>query len=424
MEKLRNLFETKKVEKIEENSNSNQENIRSQENIRVTYYQSGFAAAKKATGSPVVLKTCLENVYSSFEDQCRQQKNEQEKLKIPHLKDMVSSKSDLKGLEAVKELNDDKIEKLDNQSAELKNDIIGVKVNPERYGIPSPKNPKVKFYIGLALLLPITLYLFVFYISASYSVFFKEFNDDTLSSAIFDPQALTKAFQDGILEAILILTIPFVFMGLGYIIHALQKIPGIVSKIKLIGLFIITFVFDGLLAYVIEKKIYEFTSNARTEKFDFQKAITEEGFWVIIFAGFLVYLIWGIVFDLVMKEHEGLDGIYVFVNGKKEEIRINNKKVSALNSKNDDLRIKISKVIGEISIIQSKIDGFIFPVKTYIGYHNQYTEGWLQAIGTEIALPKQQKDELILNCQGFSEAHLNKLNLSENSSQNTIYTKG
>ena len=31
-----------------------------------------------------------------------------------------------------------------------------------------------------------------------------------------------------------------------------------------------------------------------------------------------------------------LDGIYVFVNGKKEEIRINNKKVSALNSKNDD----------------------------------------------------------------------------------------
>ena len=48
------------------------------------------------------------------------------------------------------------------------------------------------------------------------------------------------------------------------------------------------------------------TSNARTEKFDFQKAITEEGFWVIIFAGFLVYLIWGIVFDLVMKEHEGL----------------------------------------------------------------------------------------------------------------------
>ena len=46
----------------------------------------------------------------------------------------------------------------------------------------------------------------------------------------------------------------------------------------------------------------------------------------------------------------------------------------------------------------------------------------LQAIGTEIALPKQQKDELILNCQGVSEAHLNKLNLSENSSQNTIYT--
>ena len=66
MEKFRKLFETKKVEKIEENSNSNQENIRSQENIRVTYYQSGFAAAKKATGSPVVLKTCLERCLQFF----------------------------------------------------------------------------------------------------------------------------------------------------------------------------------------------------------------------------------------------------------------------------------------------------------------------------------------------------------------------
>ena len=47
-------------------------------------------------------------------------------IKKCKLKDMVSSKSDLKGLEAVKELNEDKIEKLDNQSAELKNDIIGL----------------------------------------------------------------------------------------------------------------------------------------------------------------------------------------------------------------------------------------------------------------------------------------------------------
>ena len=147
----------------------------------------------------------------------------------------------------------------------MKNDIIGVKVNPERYGIPSPKNPKVKFYIGLGLLLPITLYLFVFYISASYSVFFKEFNDDTLSSAIFDPQALTKAFQDGILEAILILTIPFVFMGLGYIIHHCKKFR--VLEVKLNYWIIYNhFLFDGLLAYVIEKKIYDFNQNARSPR--------------------------------------------------------------------------------------------------------------------------------------------------------------
>ena len=55
---------------------------------------------------------------------------------------MVSSKSDLKGLRSgARNFNEDKIEKLDNQSAELKNDIIGVKVNPERYRYTKSKKP-------------------------------------------------------------------------------------------------------------------------------------------------------------------------------------------------------------------------------------------------------------------------------------------
>ena len=87
MVKLRNLFAVKKEKTVDEDTNNyNQVNIRTQENIRITYYQSGFAAAQKATGTPLVLKACLQNVYNSFEDQCRNQKIEQEKLKSLILK--------------------------------------------------------------------------------------------------------------------------------------------------------------------------------------------------------------------------------------------------------------------------------------------------------------------------------------------------
>ena len=422
MVKLRNLFAVKKEKTVDEDTNNyNQVNIRTQENIRITYYQSGFAAAQKATGTPLVLKACLQNVYNSFEDQCRNQKIEQEKLKKPYFEEIERQKSEIKKLETAKEINEEKQEKHNNQLLQLKDEIIDVKVNPDDHGLVVEKNPKVKFYIGLALLLPITLYLLVFYISASYSVFFKEFNDDTLSSAIFDAQAFTKALKDGMLEAILIVTIPFVFMGLGYIIHMMQRLPGVINRIKLFLLFAMTFLFDGLLAYVIEKKIYEFNKTPSSPDFDLSIAVKESEFWVIIFAGFIVYIIWGLVFDFVMKEYESLDKINVYINAKKKEIRNIKSQLTALILKSDALKGKITEVKGKVSEIQSKVDGFIFPVKTYLHYHHQYVEGWFQAIGTEIALPKKQKDELLENCQNICNDHLDKLKLNEDSTQNTIY---
>tara|TARA_B110000046_G_C13008806_1_gene405699 strand:+ start:504 stop:1811 length:1308 start_codon:yes stop_codon:yes gene_type:complete len=428
MEKLRSIFAVKKEKTVNKDTNSNnyhqeniipQENIEPQENIRITYYQSGFAAAQKATGKPIVLKACLQNVYNSFEDQCRNQKIEQEKLKKPKYEERERQKTEIKKLDTVKEINEEKQEKLNNQLLQAKEDIIDVKLNPDNHGLDVERNPKVKFYIGLILLLPITLYLLVFYISASYSVFFKEFNDDSLSSAIFDAQAFSKAMQDGVMEAILIVTIPFVFMGLGYIIHMMQKIPGIKSRIKLGFLFVVTFLFDGLLAYVIEKKIYEFNRTPSSPDFDLSIAIQESEFWVIIFAGFIVYIIWGLVFDFVMKEHESLDEMNVFINAKKQEIANIKIQLKKLIFKNDALKEKITEVKGNISELQSKIDGFIFPVKKYLHYHHQYVEGWLQSIGTEIALPAKQKNELLESCQVVCNDHLEKLKINEESPKTT-----
>ncbi|WP_299100892.1 ABC transporter permease [uncultured Winogradskyella sp.] len=420
MEKLRNLFAVKKDQPEEEELDNN---LTNQDNIRITYYQSGFAAAQKATGKPIVLKACLQNVYNSFEDQCRNQKIEQEKLKKPYHEEIERQKSEIKKLETAKEINDEKQVEYNDKVSQIKDDIIDVRVNPNNHGLIVERNPKIKFYIGLALLLPITLYLLVFYISASYSVFFKEFNDDSLSSAIFDAQAFSKALQDGALEAILIVTIPFVFMGLGYIIHMMQKVPGVASKIKLLGLFIITFLFDGLLAYVIEKKIYEFNRTPSSPDFDLTIAIKESEFWVIIFAGFIVYIIWGLVFDFIMKEHESLDKINVFIRAKQKELAKINLELKENGIISDSIKSKITEAKGKISEVQNKIDGFIFPVKKYLHYHHQYVEGWFQAIGTEIALPARQKDELLENCQTICNNHLIALNLNEDSTQHTIYTQ-
>lgn len=418
MKSLTQLFSLKKVE----DSNTFGENEEDREQIRITYYQSGFAASIKATGKPIVLKACLQNLYMSFEDQCRKQKLEQDKLKQPYREEQEKNRTELKKCEAAIGIYEKKEQDINDTVDQIKNEIIEVKRNPDKYGIEDGKGLKAQFYIGLFLLLPITLYVLVFYISASYSAFFKEFANDSLTAAIFDANALTNSFQASWLEGVLVITIPFVFMGLGSVIHMVQKGKGLKNVFRMIALFVTTFLFDALLAYQIEKKIYEFNKTTDSSPYNLNIALGEAEFWMIIFAGFVVYIIWGLVFDFVMKEFENIDKIRAFIRGKKENLIDLEKLKTEYINKINDFKQQIIIVTGKIAELQSKIDGFIFPVKEYLHYHHQYKEGWFQAIGTEIALPYKEKEELLESCEFHSEEHLNKLNLTDPDFQHLVYS--
>jgi len=420
---MKSIIELFSIKKADESTSKNIENTEEErEQIRITYYQSGFAASVKATGRPIVLKTCFQNLYSSFENQCRKQKEEQERLKQPYKEEQEKHKIELKKFETGLSIHEKKEEELNNTIENLRQEIVEVRKNPDKY-IDGIKGLTAQFYIGLALLIPITLYLLVFYVSASYSAFFKEFSDDSLTAAIFDKDAFTNAFSDSWLEGVLVITIPFVFMGLGYVIHMVQKSTGFKSTLRLISLFALTFLFDGLLAYIIEKKIYDFNKTPDSPLYNLKIALGEAEFWMIIFAGFVVYVIWGLVFDFIMKEHEKLDAIKIYVRSKKEEIKNIEKQLIKITHLVNDFKNKIIEEAGKINVLQSKIDGFVFPVKEYINYHSQFKEGWFQAIGTEIALAKSSKEELLIECDNIANEHLESLNLINPDFQHLVYSK-
>ncbi|WP_405199370.1 ABC transporter permease [Christiangramia sp. LLG6405-1] len=420
MESIKNLFRLKDVPREVSDTMASEFD---REQIRITYYQSGFAASTKASGKPIVFQACLQNLFSSFEDQCRRQNAEQEKLKQPYREEQEKLRTELKKSETGLSIFDEKETEVINKIESVRHDIVDVKNAPEKYGVEADKRPRAQFYIGLAVLLPITLYLIVFYISASYSAFFKEFTNDVLTAAIFDKDALTNAFNASWLEGLLVITIPFVFMGLGYVIHMMQKGIGFVNYLKLAALLIVTFLFDGLLAYQIEKKIYDFNRTLNSPDYNLEVALGEAEFWMIIFAGFVVYIIWGLVFDFIMKEHENLDKIKVFISNKKEQIKNLERIREDIISKKEEFKNKITEIQGSISEIQSKINGFIFPIKEYLLYHNQYKEGWFQAINTEIALPTKEKEDLLQACNNMAEIHLKEMNLADQDFQHLVYSK-
>ncbi len=419
MESIKKLFKLKNNEvtkpKIEETEDA-------REQMRITYYQSGYGASTKASGDPVTFGVGLHNLYNSFENLCRKQLNEQKILKQPYGETQEKERTELKKRETALTIYGDQNKVVEKNINDFKFQMIDVKQNPDNYGIDADKRPKAQFYIGLFLLIPITIYLFVFYISASYSAFFKDFETGSLTAAIFDANALSSAISDGWLEAVFVGTLPFVFMGLGYLVHMFQKTKTVSSYLKLFGLFLLTFMFDVILAYLIEKKIFEF-DRVLGESFSPSIAIKSVNFWGIIFAGFVVYVIWGLVFDFVMKEHENVDKIKAFIRAKKEEIKNAKIKKADLLSRIDNLKHEIASINGKISELQSKIDGFIFPVKEYLHYHYQYKEGWYQSINSELKFPLKQLNDLRDKCEDVSKNHLNELNLEDIDFQHLVFTK-
>ncbi len=420
---IKNLFSLKKSENVSNEDPQSDQQVDELKNSEKTFYETGHNASITAMGKPIVFKACLQNIYSKFEEQCRIDKVKQDKLKEPYVNMKFKLQSELKKIETLNAINKSKVDDLENEIADAKSNMIDVRQNPENYGLDVNKKPKAQLYIGLGLLVPITIYLFVFYISASYSAFFKNFENGSLTAAIFDANALSDAFSAGVLEGILVITIPFVFMGLGYLIHMMQKEKGGVKFLKLAGLFVITFIFDLLLAYIIEEKIYEFNKTLDSPFFNMQVALVKAEFWAIIFAGFVVYLIWGLVFDFMMKEYEELDKINGFISARKSEISDKQEAIKLVQVEIDEIKAKESDVKSKIDEIQSKIDGFIFSAKEYLLYHNQYKEGWFQAITTDLGIPAKEQNLLLEGCEDVCKDHLQGLQLNNHSEQLHVYSR-
>jgi hypothetical protein len=213
-------------------------------NDNVTVERFGFNSARSNNGSTIGLAICLNRIYLDHKKKVTEDVALQENLKKPYKLQLLSLISDNEGIEKRKEkIKHEEIKSVGAKIEKLHKEMLEIKSNPER--LTGDKSGNASFYIGLIILSLLTVYLFIFYSSASYSSFFKEFSISQigLANSIFDPNALSKAFYDGATELILIITIPAVFLGLGYLIHKFQAQEG-AKKYLIIGfLILVTFIF-------------------------------------------------------------------------------------------------------------------------------------------------------------------------------------
>lgn len=346
-----------------------------------SYEDWGFESAKKQNGNKLAFTgfwSLVKEYYRKIEilkqygDNKDAQKAEVELSKKE--REIEQKQSIISGIK-------DKIQVLKDKIDNLKKDIIRIKENPET--ILPDKASKLGFIIGCTILAFLTIYLFVFYSSAAYSAMFKEFTIDELgvASSIFDPKAVEMAFKEGAEAPVYILTLPFVFLGLGYLIHKFQEAEGNAKYFKIAFLIAITFAFDALLAYHITKKIYDILKENKFQdmpEYSIPMAISDGNFWLIIFAGFVVYIIWGFVFDLTMEAYDKLNIVALAIKAKESEIRIIEDDVDKHNKEIDTINEHIHKVELEVIDLKKIVNGEVFKINWNRFYQcvGEFTTGW------------------------------------------------
>jgi hypothetical protein len=344
---------------------------------REDYPQYGFVQASRLDGTLAGLTVCLQRIYHDFRQGIKDDAAKQEELKQPYRLKIEERKGDIARLEKrIETIQTEEIPKVKEKIQQLKVDISNIRKNPEE--IIGDKTNKVSFLIGAFILVFLTLYLFVFYSSASYSAFFKEFkgNETGIAASIFDSKAVENAFRDGVTELTLILTIPFVFIAMGYLIHKFKENK---QFGRILCMIFITFIFDSILAYEITDKIYKVSQTNSFQSipdYSIPSAVQSVNFWLIIFAGFLVYFVWGFIFDFTMEAHSKNDKLGVAIREKEKEIKGSSAELDNLNVQVEKMMHGIAEHNTQTNKLNKLLEGSIIP-KDFQTDVFGFTQGWM-----------------------------------------------
>lgn len=394
---LNGLFQTK--QDIE--TQSNVDKVYKEEGI--SYRQWGYIRAGETKGSTSGLEVSLHIIIREIKLKMGKDDDLQNNHRLKIQQDMAILNQNIITKQDESEKKKEALSYEENKIGDYKNELVNIKAHPET--IIDEPGSKLSFYIGLVIILFLTVYLFVFYSSASYSAFFKQFEitDVGVANSIFDANALTKAWQDGFTELVLILTIPFVFLGLGFLIHKFQETKKVINYFKAFAFIGITFLFDVILAYGITQKIYNIEkggSFAEMPDFSPSIAIHNIDFWTIIFSGFIVYIIWGFVFDFIMEAYIKLDKVNLTINRIQDKIAKSKTECKQLKSEIQEINVEIDKYKAEIEEKKLELEKTVFKPETLKLEINNFYSGWIQflsGLNVDPTPHKQIVDQIILS---------------------------
>jgi hypothetical protein len=251
-----------------------------------------------------------------------------------------------------------------------------------------------KFGINLFILLMLTGYLFFFYVSAAYKALYTDFEviAERLAAGMGTGSIMPKPAE--LAEALqynyLLFLVPFVFYAFGWAFHVILELKHRFKFVFLGALITVTFVVDFLIALLIHNNL-EYAKELMG--LATKSWAANPAFYMILFLGFIVYILWSILLDSLFREWA------------KRRIILNLKKI--IKHLRNDIRDLQNKLVPEdpirfdIGNLREDIGTVILGnLKSYI---DQFTTGWISYLSPQNL--KEVKVKCLNIKRDFEEKH-------------------
>ncbi|MHB2156382.1 hypothetical protein ACX8XN_18570 [Calditrichota bacterium GD2] len=368
----------------------------------------GFRQAARAMGNSHSFKICLNKIYREYKnDETGRKKQYQPQIDALRNRNEILEQSLAQKKAVLEKLKYDHPEKseiaqLEAQIQQLEQEIKQLRTDPS--GVPADESDFNRWKLWGAGLLSIMLgvYLFNFYISVSYSAFFKNILLDSqqmlgrtsaafIFNTIFDVNAFWNSLK---LMNFFVLLFPFIFLGLGYLIHLLYEEKKIGILLIIVG---VTFAFDALLAYKIGAQIHtaSYLSGLAAEPvYTLHLALRDINVYAVLFAGFVVYLIWSMILHYLLLEWERSRPVKSLIKQKKGQISDLRNQINQLqeqsNQRRQSTQDEIAQIYQEIESNEEKIANLQSLIAAQIINWSEIEQrldtfalGWLQYVAQE-----------------------------------------
>jgi hypothetical protein len=361
---------------------------------RTNLHDFGYTRAGNVQGDPSVYGSYLERIMNGdlveekYDGPTEEEKMEKRK-KIDELSKFLdeSRKNNAKF--------EDEIKAKEKKIEEHRDTLLKVREQHHEKPEETEKNTfsPMKFSINLFILVFLTGYLFFFYVSAAYKALFQDpttIAQDLLQgissgTILPNPAELAEALRFNFM----LLLVPFVFYAFGWAFHILLDLKHKFKLVFIIMLITLTFIVDLLIAL----RIHETTEFAKYiiggEKQAWYQSTT---FFIILFFGFLVYVLWSILLDTMIKEWAKYSGV------------LNLKKI--MRHLRKDIK-KLEQKIMPVELVQKEIDILIDQVNINVvgnlkAYIDQFTTGWISYLAPDAMKDTKNK------CLAIKEEFMSK----------------